>query len=169
MLLAQVFGCSERIFCHWSNGFSLCSIWAHVFRQREHDFETRVLDLNFYVLHRVAGAMIPMVRRTSGFIATKSILKRNCILTFPFAAHCRQHNLHFCGGILIHFWHDVFFDEFMKVDFSCFFACADYDMFRQVILIVLFWRVCVHVDEWLVFVSPRAPKCSFKTLLYRKC
>ena len=32
-----------------------------------------------------------------------------------------------------------------------FFACADFDMFRLVILIVLFGRVYVHVDEWLAF------------------
>ena len=36
----------------------------------------------FCKMHRVAGATIPMVRRTSDFIATKSILKHFCVLTF---------------------------------------------------------------------------------------
>ena len=55
---------------------------APLFSQREHDSESLILDLNFSVLHRVSGATIPMVRRTSAFIATNSAFKTNCILTF---------------------------------------------------------------------------------------
>jgi len=59
--------------------------------------------------------------------------------------------LQFRTRILIHFCHDVIFDEFTEVDFSSILACADFDMFRPVILIVLFLGVYVHVDDLLVF------------------
>ena len=53
--------------------FAWSQLRPPIFLEREHDYETHDLDLNFSVLHRVAGAMIPMVRRTGDFIATKSI------------------------------------------------------------------------------------------------
>ena len=45
---------------------------GHPFSQRERDFESPILDLDFSVLHRAFGAMDPMVRRTVGFRETKS-------------------------------------------------------------------------------------------------
>ena len=81
MLLELRIWSSEANFCHWSNAFWLGAICPPLFPQRGLDFESAMVDLNFSDLHRVAGAMIPMVRRTGDFIATKSILKSNCILT----------------------------------------------------------------------------------------
>ena len=51
-----------------------------LFPQRGLDFESAIVDLNFANLHDAFCAMIPMVRRTSGFGAAKSILKTNWIL-----------------------------------------------------------------------------------------
>ena len=50
---------------------------APVFPPWGHDFASAILDMNFSNLHRVLGAMIPMVRRTSGFGAAKPTFKTN--------------------------------------------------------------------------------------------
>ena len=81
MLLELRIWSSEANFCNWSNAFWLDPKRPPLFPQRGLDFESAIVDLNFSDLHRVAGAMVPMVRRTGDFIATKSILKNNCILT----------------------------------------------------------------------------------------
>ena len=77
MLLELRIWSSEAIFCNWSNAFWLNPIWPSLFHQRGLDFESAIVDLNFSDLHRVPGATIPMVRRTSGFGAAKGILKTN--------------------------------------------------------------------------------------------
>ena len=48
-----------------------------VFFTWEHDSASAILDLNFLKLHRVFGAVIPMVRRTGGFGAANSAFKTN--------------------------------------------------------------------------------------------
>ena len=48
-----------------------------VFLTRGHDSASAILDLNFSKLHRVFGAVIPMVRRTGGLGAAKSAFKTN--------------------------------------------------------------------------------------------
>ena len=84
MLLELRIWSSEANFCHWSNAFWLIAICPPLFPQRGLDFESAIVDLNFSDLHRAPRATIPMVRRTSDFIATKSVFKTNCILTILF-------------------------------------------------------------------------------------
>ena len=55
-----------------------------LFHTWEHDSASAILDLDFSNLHRVFGAMVPMVRRTGGFGAAKSGFKTNWILTVLF-------------------------------------------------------------------------------------
>ena len=56
-----------------------------VFPPWEHDSASAILDLNFSNLHRVFGAMIPMVRRTGGFGVAKRAFKINWVLTVLFS------------------------------------------------------------------------------------
>ena len=77
MLLELRIWSSEAIFCHSSTAFWLVAICPLLFPQRGLDFESAIVDLNFANLHDAFCAMIPMVRRTSGFGAAKSILKTN--------------------------------------------------------------------------------------------
>ena len=55
-----------------------------VFFTWEHDSASAILDLAFLNLHRVFGAMIPMVRRTGGFGAANSAFKTTWVLTVLF-------------------------------------------------------------------------------------
>ena len=71
-----------RVFVHWSNRFCVTPIAPTLFPPWEHDFDTLVLELSLLKMHRAFGAAIAMVRRTREFIATKSILNTNCVLTF---------------------------------------------------------------------------------------
>ena len=64
-------------FCHTSPVKRLGAEWPLFFSPWGHDSASAILDLNFSNLHRVFGAMIPMVRRTGGFGAAKSGFKTN--------------------------------------------------------------------------------------------
>ena len=50
---------------------------APTFSQRQRDFESPILDLNFSILHRAFGATDPMVRRAAGFPVNKSGFETN--------------------------------------------------------------------------------------------
>ena len=77
-------GVADTIFCYTSPAKRLCAQRPLLFPQRERDCESQILDLIFSVLHRAFGAMNPMVRRTAGFLATKSGFETNGILTISF-------------------------------------------------------------------------------------
>ena len=68
--------CGHHFLLHVPCETLRCSMVA-LFPQREHDYESPILDLNFSASHRAFGAMDPMVRRTVGFPATKSGFETN--------------------------------------------------------------------------------------------
>ena len=81
-LFTVVSCCPGRVFVHWSIGFCYSSIAPPDFSLGAITIsKARLSTFIFSDLHRAFGATFPMVRRTNGFGAAKSILKTNWIST----------------------------------------------------------------------------------------